>query len=296
MSKGTVVWLLFVVLALTLLAGCGGSPAPPAPAPLSADNHIGNSYPINASNAPPIDAPPAQSLPNMGQQITPLAPQDSRFETLNPDLPDNPAWLAGQAVTTVVSPDHKTLLVLTSGYNRFYNTNSPRTVHGRTRMSTCSSTTFRRPRRSRSKWCRSRIPTTGLSSIHPARLFTCPAAADDNVHIVTLNAARNLGGAARNRACLGPRAWAMALSGMPDVGAGSINLQVGVQPCAAGVAISNDGKTLVVANYYNDSITVFNGGLGNWSKGTGTATCAPARAIASPSRACRAANIRFGWL
>jgi DNA-binding beta-propeller fold protein YncE len=34
------------------------------------------------------------------------------------------------------------------------------------------------------------------------------------------------------------------------------------------VAISNDGQTLVVANYYNDSITVFNGGLGNWSQGT----------------------------
>ena len=39
----------------------------------------------------------AQDLPNMGQQITPLAPQGSRFEPLNPDLPDRPDWLAGQA-------------------------------------------------------------------------------------------------------------------------------------------------------------------------------------------------------
>ena len=62
----------------------------------------------------------AQLLPNMGQQITPLAPQGSRFESLNPDLPGNPKWLAGHAVTTVVSPDKKTLLVLTSGYNRVY--------------------------------------------------------------------------------------------------------------------------------------------------------------------------------
>ena len=46
-----------------------------------------------------------------------------QFENLNPDLPDNPDWLAGQAVTTVVSPDKKTLLVLTSGYNRVYRTN-----------------------------------------------------------------------------------------------------------------------------------------------------------------------------
>ena len=58
----------------------------------------------------------------------------------------------------------------------------------------------------------------------------------------------------------------MALSGSLTSEQAPINLQVGVNPCAAGVAISNDGKTLVVANYYNDSITVFNGGLGNWAK------------------------------
>jgi hypothetical protein len=38
MNKGAVVRLLFLVLALTLLAGCGDSNAPPTPAPLSAGN------------------------------------------------------------------------------------------------------------------------------------------------------------------------------------------------------------------------------------------------------------------
>src|ERR1039458_830710 len=122
MNKGTVVLSLFLALAMTLLAGCGDSPAPPVPGPLSADNHAGSNYPLNATHTPPIDAPPAQALPNLGQQITPLAPPNSRFEPMNPDLPDNSAWLAGQAVTTVVSPDGKTLLVLTSGYNRVNNT------------------------------------------------------------------------------------------------------------------------------------------------------------------------------
>jgi hypothetical protein len=67
--------------------------------------------------------PGIQDLPNMGQRITPLAPQDSRFEPMNPGLLDNPDWLAGQAVSTVVSPDYKTLLALTSGFNRVFNTN-----------------------------------------------------------------------------------------------------------------------------------------------------------------------------
>lgn len=44
----------------------------------------------------------------------------------------------------------------------------------------------------------------------------------------------------------------------------SAGVGLGVHPCAAGLAISQDGQTLVAANYYNDSITVFRGGLGNW--------------------------------
>ena len=59
-------------------------------------------------------------LVNMGQQITPLAPEGSQFVTLNPNLPDHRHQLAGQAVTTVVSPDRSTLLVLTSGFNRIF--------------------------------------------------------------------------------------------------------------------------------------------------------------------------------
>jgi hypothetical protein len=87
--------------------------------------------------------PAAQNIPNMGQQITPLAAPEARFEALNPDLADLPDWLAGQAVTSVVSPDGKTLLVLTSGYNRVY-TGTPTAPYP---WNTCSSTIFRRRRR-----------------------------------------------------------------------------------------------------------------------------------------------------
>ncbi len=59
----------------------------------------------------------AQNIPNSGQQITPAAPTDTKFEPLNPGLLDKPEYLAGQAVTSIVSPDGKTMLVLTSGYN-----------------------------------------------------------------------------------------------------------------------------------------------------------------------------------
>ena len=51
------------------------------------------------------------------QRITPLAPRGATFAALNPKLADNPAYTVGQAVSTVASPDGKTLLVLTSGFN-----------------------------------------------------------------------------------------------------------------------------------------------------------------------------------
>ena len=41
-------------------------------------------------------------------------------------------------------------------------------------------------------------------------------------------------------------------------------------------------QTLVVANYYNDSITVFNGGYGNWSEGKRKCDLRPGKSLASP--------------
>src|SRR5918996_410117 len=40
-----------------------------------------------------------------GVHITPTAAEGAIFQGLNPDLPSNPDFLAGQAVTTAVSPD-----------------------------------------------------------------------------------------------------------------------------------------------------------------------------------------------
>src|SRR4051794_6497536 len=50
--------------------------------------------------------------------VTPEAAPRSRFEILDAGLPANiPHNKVGQAISTAVSPDKRTLLVLTSGYN-----------------------------------------------------------------------------------------------------------------------------------------------------------------------------------
>jgi DNA-binding beta-propeller fold protein YncE len=207
-----------------------------------------------------------QLLPNMGQQITPLAPQDSRFEGLNPDLTNKPDWLVGQAVTTVVSPDRKTLLVLTSGFNRIWDASnkiSGPDSHEYVFIYDISTST---PVKKQVV----QIPNTynGIVFDPSGEAFYVAGGVDDNVHIIT----RSTGGTWREwphripALALGHNKVGNGLAGQADVGTGSINLQIGVKPCAAGVAISSDGKTLVVANYYNDSITVFNKTYDYWWK------------------------------
>src|SRR6267378_1819620 len=50
-----------------------------------------------------------------GVRITPSAAKGSIFQVLNPGLVSDPTFTVGQAVSTAISPDGRTLLILTSG-------------------------------------------------------------------------------------------------------------------------------------------------------------------------------------
>ncbi|WP_206171560.1 hypothetical protein [Thiorhodococcus mannitoliphagus] len=206
-----------------------------------------------------------QDLPNLGQQITPLAPPGARFLPLNPDLPDNPGWLAGQAVTTVVSPDQKTLLVLTSGYNRVYDADSPipNAADSNEYVFIYDIST---PVPIKQQVVQIANTYNGIVFDPSGWAFYVAGGVDDKVHIITRSASGTWGEQDGNFLALG-HTLGLGLNIDPN-GATQVNQMVGVKPCAAGVAISSDGQTLVVANYYNDSITVFTGGYGNWSSGT----------------------------
>jgi DNA-binding beta-propeller fold protein YncE len=215
-----------------------------------------------------------QFLPNMGQQITPLAPPGSRFEYLNPGLADHPDWLASNAASTVVSPDKKTMLVLTSGYNRVYRTDPGAPDKYGTKFNWPDSNEYvfiydiSTPTPVRKAVVQ--IPNTyyGIVFDPTGTAFYVSGCGDDNVHIIT----QNTDGTWPTKP-----GTALALADSPRPGngllyngatppPGAVNAQVAVNPCAAGLAISKDGKTLVVANYYNDSISIFKGGLGNWTR------------------------------
>ena len=81
----------------------------------------------------PVNARTTKSVGNIGngaallptgQTITPSAAPGSSFDRLSTGLRQDGSADAAEAVTTTLSPNGKTLLVLTSGYNQNFKTES----------------------------------------------------------------------------------------------------------------------------------------------------------------------------
>lgn len=230
---------------------------------ITASTSAGNAAAKVSITVNPV-APWAQMIPNMDQTITPLAPTGSQFQQLNPDLPDNPAWLATHAATTAISPDGRTMLVLTSGYNRVFD-------QGSNSLSTFYPTdsneyvfVYDISGGAPIKKQVLPVPVTyfGIAwdptSTNSAGHFYVAGCSEDVVHVFSSSsgiwAEENL-------------VEVPSHGKVPELQLGHFpsGIGVGVYPCAAGIALSKTGKTMVVANYYNDSISVLTGGYGNWS-------------------------------
>jgi YVTN family beta-propeller protein len=286
----------------------GGTPAAPSstivpPPPNTTDHTVTASNAAGSTTAPltitVYNAP--QSVPNVGQSITPLATPGSSFQFLDTgmvvtdpiDTQVAPVeWLAGYGASSTVSPDGKTLLVLTSGYNRVFQVAfpffDPQYSNEYVFIYNIQSGTpvFEQAVPIQNAyhgiaWDPSSTAFYVSGGMGDAAFGTDPVPYyfpngtlatnnGDNVHIIALQggtwaSAGELDlGQSPNPPGLGhPSGNGLPV---PNDEFASVNAAVFVAPCAAGVAISNDGNMLVVANYYNDSITVFTGGLSIWEQ------------------------------
>ena len=192
-----------------------------------------------------------QVLPNTGQLLTPTAPSGARFESLNPGLTNYPQFLAGQAATTVESPDHKTLLILTSGYNSWNFTSGSKI--GQVDPSGSNEYVFVYDISTKvpTKKQVLQIPNTynGITFDPSGNTFYVPGGVDDNLHVFDSKAG----------------VWAER-SGSPVALNHKAGNGLAVQPAASGVATTADGKTIVVTDYYNDSISILTNSSGVLAK------------------------------
>jgi len=207
-------------------------------------------------------APWAQAIPNMDQTITPLAPAGSQFQQLNPDLPDNPAWLASHASATAVSPDGGTLLVLTSGYNRVYDQGSNSLTSFYTPDSNEYVFVYDISSGSPIKKQVLQVPITYFGiAWDPTSTNTNPVGNNTAAHFYVTGCSMDMVLSFTYKTTT--QLWTTEVSPL-SLGHGASGIGVSVYPCAAGIALSRTGQTMVVANYYNDSISILEGGYGNW--------------------------------
>jgi YVTN family beta-propeller protein len=189
-------------------------------------------------------APEAEELPT-GMSITPLAARGATLQPLNPGLPDLPDFTVDHPISTAVSPDGATLLILTSGYNRNNDAKGKKITAQTSEYIFVFDVRQAKPVQQQVL----RIPNAymGLAWAPDGRHFYAGGGQDDNIHVfaqqgdywsefggpITLGHKTGLGVADRSETKVTP-----------------------LDPMVAGVAVSQDGKRLLVANHQNDSVSL----------------------------------------
>jgi YVTN family beta-propeller protein len=176
-----------------------------------------------------------------GVKITPSAAPGSSFQALNPGLPFDPGFTVGQAVTTAISPNGNTLLILTSGYNSQNFTSGPNKGNTNPAESNEYIFVFDISGGSPLQTQVLQVPNAfdGLAFNPSGKEFYASGGPDDDVHFYDWNGST----------------WAE--SGTPVKLGHPAALALGqITPGAMDLAVTADGKRLVVANYENDSISL----------------------------------------
>jgi YVTN family beta-propeller protein len=183
-----------------------------------------------------------------GQFVTPEAIDGSYMQYLNPGLPAYPEFVAGMAVRSQLSPDGTTLAVITAGQNSIYRPDGAVDVPNSTQyvfIYDVRAIYSARPRLT--QVLKQTNAHVGLVFSPDGNTLYAAGGSDDAVYVYTRS-----GG---TFAAAPP----IPLGHFPPGSTGSARnrgVGVNVQPNASGMDVSADGATLLVANNYNDSISV----------------------------------------
>jgi YVTN family beta-propeller protein len=177
-----------------------------------------------------------------GKRITPTAVPGSHFELLNPGLKDFPQFVAGQAMSTAVSPDGKTLLILTSGFNRINGKDGKPIANASEEYVFIYDISENQTHKKQAL----KVPNTfaGIAFSTSGKNFYVSGGTDDDLHTYVLGSDGK---------------WNEEGSAIKLGHASGLGFFPGKEPLSAGgVAVMPDGKTALVANIYNDSVSIIN--------------------------------------
>ncbi|TKC81621.1 bifunctional YncE family protein/alkaline phosphatase family protein [Trinickia terrae] len=176
------------------------------------------------------------TLLSTGQRITPGAAPGATLVALNPGLKDLPDFVAGQPVSEALSPDRKTLLVLTSGYNNVLDAQGKLIKADSGEYVFVFDVSGGAPVKKQVL----QVPDTyvGIVFAPDGQHFYVTGGGDDDLHVFALT-----------QGAWGEVGAPIALHHKGGNGIGS-------SPLATGVDVTADGQRAVVANRYHDSVTL----------------------------------------
>lgn len=201
-------------------------------------------HPDRAGGPPP----PAVTLLPTGQFITPTALDDAIQQPLNPGLAAYPDFIAGEAVRSRLSPDRTTLAIITAGQNSLYKADGTVDVANSTQylfLYDVQGDNRKNPQLT--QVLKQTNAHVGLVFSPDGNTLYAAGGSDDAVYVYTRS-----GNAFVSAGAIPLGHFAPGSTGS----ARNRGLGRGVQPNAGGMDVSADGRTLVVANNYNDSISV----------------------------------------
>jgi DNA-binding beta-propeller fold protein YncE len=185
---------------------------------------------------PDLGPPNAMLLPT-GQRVTPTLPPGATFGSLEPGFPAHPGLQVGGAVTELLSPDGSTLAVLTTGFNKWDDARTGKDdpdLQGEYVF--LFDVTGAHPVQAQVL----KVPNTwaGIAFSPDGNAMYVAGGVDDVIHVF-----------ARQGTQWSEQGAPIALGHAAGVGPQ-------MKPVAAGLAVTADGASLVVANMYNDSISI----------------------------------------
>jgi DNA-binding beta-propeller fold protein YncE len=185
------------------------------------------------------DDNPPSTFVSSGQKITPTAAPGASFELLNPGLTDFPSFIPSGALSTAVSPDQHTLLVLISGHNVLDNAASNPIPADSEQYIFVFDVSAGKPVKKQVL----KVPNTfaGIAFNPNGNSFYVGGGSDDNIHTYGIQ---------------GDGSWAEVGKPIPlghTTGNGMPNPSTFV---TGGLAVSTDGTKIVIANVYNDSVSI----------------------------------------
>ncbi len=168
--------------------------------------------------------------------ITPLAAPGAALQALNPGLPDLPQFTADHPVSSAVSPDGRTLLVLTSGFNRNHGADGKIVDALSNEYVFVYDISHAAPVKTQVL----QVPNTFVGiAWHPdGKEFYVSGGMNDTVHIFGSKDGQ----------------WLEATSPVPLGHPDGLGLKV--KPIVAGIAVNASGTRLLATNYENDSVSL----------------------------------------